>query len=73
MREGEAMNLISKLNGSPGTDTRTRLERLKRESPEVFSSRRFFCAIMQLFELHHFSLDDRRFVIHFFAPEAMLI
>ncbi len=73
VREGEAMNLISKLNGSPGTDTRTRLERLKRESPEVFSSRRFFCAIMQLFELHHFSLDDRRFVIHFFAPEAMLI
>jgi hypothetical protein len=61
------MQLICKLNGTPGKESLSRLSALAKEKPEVFASPRLFRAVMELFETTSFRLKDRREIVSLFA------
>jgi len=66
----QVLQLIAKLNGSPGSNAMARLQHMTKEKPEVFESRELFVNVMQMFETYAFSLKDRREIVELFSDKA---
>jgi hypothetical protein len=66
----QVLQLIAKLNGSPGSNSLIRLQHMTKEKPEVFESRELFVNVMHMFETYTFSLKDRRDVVALFSEKA---
>jgi len=66
----QVLQLIAKLNGSPGSNSLARLQHMTQEKPEVFESRELFVNVMHMFETYTFSLKDRRDIVALFSDKA---
>eukprot|EP01038_Epipyxis_sp_PR26KG_P005836 gene5836-8052_t len=73
MAEHEVLNLISKM---PGIilyrDCKNKLDKLKRDSPDLFKRRNLFIEVHKMFESYSFKLSVRREIMALFDNEAKI-
>ena len=53
-------------------DSKSKLEAIRNQKPEVFSSRQLYVACRHLLDTYTFKLNVRRDIMALFAPEAKL-